>query len=1834
MKHNRFFRVLIIAMALCHGLLSAMVSPNKAFNCCPDICVDFSTVKPGDTTAAINAGIPGITFSTSNPSGLIIFNSTNPTCNEFALGSPNKVFGGKGIGSGGASGPCVNNTSLGNVLVMTNPSCLPNPGAITSPGTITLVFDCPVILTQVCALNVCDSSSNIRMFDVNNNLLSQQNFFACGTNGFQALSLNQPSVKRLEVFFNGQSALSCVCFRCEVVDIAARSCCDTLSSIINELVTCCDSNTSIINTLESRVSTLETCCEANTTAIEALETCCDANTRAISVLDACCANAQSRLEQLECPRCCPEICVDFNAFNSGANQAIINAKLCGISVSAVGNACPGCQAYVYNAVDPDIVLSPPGFKTVVISNGTPLVSNQAGGTITFRFECPVAIDRVNVLDIDAPSTIVLRDAANTILSTVPFGPTPDAVIVPVPVNQTGVKTMEINLADSGGIASVCFHCEVIDVAARSCCDQASSRIAVLETCCDQNSSILNILESQIAGLETCCDQSRRCCSLVERQINNLISVVDRGVNQIENLQSCCDQSTSLIAQLETCCDVNSSRIAQLETCCDQANSRLDLLEFPNCCPFCLNFNLVGLQPGDTQAVINSKLVGVQITAAGFNGGGAMIYDSSNPTGINHADLGTPNENHGGPGQEEDGFDTNTVAWGNVLIINDNVLPLKQSADLRGGSITFTFTCAVMVDSIGIVDIEADDQPATITLYDLNNNVIAVIPIPAMNDNSFQRVPINTPNVARMVVAFQGQAAITDVCYHCEVVDIAARSCCEFLSSIVENFGTRIENLESCCDEVRSRLDVLEKSKCCNRFCIDFSQFTAGDSEATVNSKLSGVKLHADLPANCQPPVQNIIDITQVCPQSPLDPAEFSCLSQTTSLVFGGYCGVITPTAQCPNTDAVVSTTLRIDFENCPVTLESLGIGSTGGVVTLLDSNFNVLNTINFAAGAATVSINQVDVQHVIINFTPIIIQGTLLFPAQGALVCFCYHCPAIDDVARSCCDVLSSEVSIIEQHVNDLISCCDNHETRIENLESCCDNHETRIENLESCCDEVRSRLDALECQCCPKRFCIDFTKFTPGDSESFVNSQLCGVRLQGATTCEPTIGAIVDVTTLGGPVLTPDLYTCLSATTSLVFVQLCQQQSTNTIYIDFEKCPVFLDNIGLISTGGTITMYDALFNVIKVQSFMDGAADVHINQPGVQHVVITFTNQQSVRQFEFQDEEDPQAAGGLVCFCYHCEVVDEAARSCCETLSSLIDLQQTQINNLVSCCDEVRSRLDNIVCGSCCPKQFCVDFAQFVPGSNQDIVNAALSQCPGISFDSGIVGLSPVVTPGQLPCLSVATGQTFNKAISSNTALTITFACPVILNTIGFDAGQSGVITLLDQNNAIINQINYVAGLQNQIINQAGVKSVQFNGAAGLSILRLYCLCFQCETADLAARSCCDSLTNRVVELESCCDEVRSRLDLLECPLTCCPKQCIDFNRFNVGDTIITINSKMCDSIVFTGNLAIPSVIDINTFGLVGTVTSACLNSASNKALQTDVIITFPCPVALDTISLVGQNGATGMIDIINGNGDQFIANIPVSFTSTGVKDLSINYTDVGQIRINRTSGNFGLLCFCYHCETVDLAARSCCDNHETRIERLESCCDINASRIDRLERACPLEEIVFNALQMGGRTTTVPTFNINSILEQPATGLWSWIVPTGNNMETPSMQLEVPKDFDPTGPIQVDAHLFITGQTFTGTNARMRLRADFKSNSQLIGPSYEFSITTTNITIPPAPPISQLKQIKVTFDLAASTTLISPQDWGILTFDRIATESNYSRNIYLAAVSFRYRSTSNPCN
>jgi len=168
--------------------------------------------------------------------------------------------------------------------------------------------------------------------------------------------------------------------------------------------------------------------------------------------------------------------------------------------------------------------------------------------------------------------------------------------------------------------------------------------------------------------------------------------------------------------------------------------------------------------------------GVNPDLGGVNA--AVVFDSSNPTGGDF-DLGTPNEDFGGPGVGHAGAAggayPNRRALGNVLIVADDLTDSNgdglvddpgDSADI-GTSLTFDFSPigGATLERMTIIDVESISMAAVVEMIGASGDVLDSLILPIVGDNGVTQVDLGrVPGVMILHVALNGSAAIDNIVF--------------------------------------------------------------------------------------------------------------------------------------------------------------------------------------------------------------------------------------------------------------------------------------------------------------------------------------------------------------------------------------------------------------------------------------------------------------------------------------------------------------------------------------------------------------------------------------------------------------------------------------------------------------------------------------------------------------------------------------------------------------------------------------------------------------------------------------------------------------------------------------------------------------------------------------------------------------------------------------------------------------------------------------------------------------------------------------------------------------
>jgi hypothetical protein len=196
----------------------------------------------------------------------------------------------------------------------------------------------------------------------------------------------------------------------------------------------------------------------------------------------------------------------------------------------------------------------------------------------------------------------------------------------------------------------------------------------------------------------------------------------------------------------------------------------DPTEPPDSCSWILDFekDALGNKLSRGQIIDDEWAVfGIHITTDDPSSHPAMIFDSAQPTGYDW-DLGSPNEDFGGPGRgtggEEGQPGENRWPLGNVLIISEDGDQEDPDDHYAGGTFIFTFEKPSMIHEVQLLDIDANETTGKIVAYDQRENKLGIFSMQQLGNNSVQIVPINLENVTRLEIHLQSSGAVAAISF--------------------------------------------------------------------------------------------------------------------------------------------------------------------------------------------------------------------------------------------------------------------------------------------------------------------------------------------------------------------------------------------------------------------------------------------------------------------------------------------------------------------------------------------------------------------------------------------------------------------------------------------------------------------------------------------------------------------------------------------------------------------------------------------------------------------------------------------------------------------------------------------------------------------------------------------------------------------------------------------------------------------------------------------------------------------------------------------------------------
>lgn len=179
----------------------------------------------------------------------------------------------------------------------------------------------------------------------------------------------------------------------------------------------------------------------------------------------------------------------------------------------------------------------------------------------------------------------------------------------------------------------------------------------------------------------------------------------------------------------------------------------------------VNFDDGGFNAGNIVSEISFE--GGSIQVFGFNPkfpgqNAAMIFDTGNPTGGDF-DLGTPNEQYGGPGMNLEGglVPENDIPMHNVLIVSED-LDSSDPDDASGDNtyLSLDFSTVVTLVSLDLLDLDSGE--VTIILMDSAGNEIYHILVPETGCNGKVNVSFDIEGVSSIYLGLHGSGAMDNL----------------------------------------------------------------------------------------------------------------------------------------------------------------------------------------------------------------------------------------------------------------------------------------------------------------------------------------------------------------------------------------------------------------------------------------------------------------------------------------------------------------------------------------------------------------------------------------------------------------------------------------------------------------------------------------------------------------------------------------------------------------------------------------------------------------------------------------------------------------------------------------------------------------------------------------------------------------------------------------------------------------------------------------------------------------------------------------------------------------
>lgn len=221
-------------------------------------------------------------------------------------------------------------------------------------------------------------------------------------------------------------------------------------------------------------------------------------------------------------------------------------------------------------------------------------------------------------------------------------------------------------------------------------------------------------------------------------------------------------------------DDGSCRTVEMELACDTACVAATANACPGTRVLSFDHDPDG-NPIPAGTVVDDQWASMGVTFSFVNNGSTapvgVIFDSSNPTG-GDLDLGTPNQDFGGPGIGSGGAQgaagQNDQALGNLLVLAENTTDANNDGLIddpddegAGGELQMNFAIPLFVESLSMVDL---DNGNGLIRVEQTGGRSTDYNIPGLGDNAVTNISLNLDSVVRVRVILPGSGGISALAF--------------------------------------------------------------------------------------------------------------------------------------------------------------------------------------------------------------------------------------------------------------------------------------------------------------------------------------------------------------------------------------------------------------------------------------------------------------------------------------------------------------------------------------------------------------------------------------------------------------------------------------------------------------------------------------------------------------------------------------------------------------------------------------------------------------------------------------------------------------------------------------------------------------------------------------------------------------------------------------------------------------------------------------------------------------------------------------------------------------